>query len=221
MEVLSKNIRSIEPVHYRTMSEHTAANLRESIIRGNVLPGTKITESELAETLGVSRNVVREAVLMLTAEGMMIKERNRYTKVVEFTDEDIVGIFDLRTAVEKTALKRCIAKPGFCDALEAYSEKIEQAMNTPEKDYANLMYADIAFHNFIVESAGNRWLHDTWERIVGPMQMLLYKHMNDLQAMKSSHGNLIKIFREGDYQSVSNAIEHHIDDTLKELLRIH
>lgn len=219
MEVLSRSVHSIEPVHYRTLSEHTAANLRESIIRGYVAPGTKMTESELAEKLDVSRNVVREAVLMLTAEGLMIKERNRYTKVVDFTEEDIIGIFDLRTAVEKTALKRCINHPNFCDALEVFSEKIETIMKDPAKDYAELMYADIAFHNFIVASSGNRWLHDTWERIVGPMQMLLYKHMNDLQAMKSSHGSLIQIIRGGDYQKVSDAIEHHIDDTLKELLR--
>lgn len=219
VEVKCRGIRSIEPVHYRTMSEQTAANLRESIIRGSIQPGTKITESELAEQLDVSRNVVREAVLMLTSEGLMIKECNRYTKVVDFTEKDIVGIFDVRIAVEKAALKRCISNPGFCDSLEPYSEKIESIMKKTDKDYAELMYADIAFHNFIVVSSGNRWLHDTWERIVGPMEMLLYKHMNELQAMKCSHNSLIEIIRGGNYQKISEAIEHHINDTSKELLR--
>lgn len=220
MEVMNSNIRGIEPIYYRSMSEYTAANLRESIIRGKIAPGAKITETELAETLNISRNVVREAMLMLTAEGLMIKERNKYTKVVDFTKEDIIGIFDLRIAIEQTAIKRCIGKPGFCDKLETYSEQIERSMNTPHKDYADLMYADVAFHSYIVKSADNRWLQDTWDRIVGPMQMLLYKHMNDLQAMKSSHGNLIRIIRERDYPKICNAIEQHIDDTLSELLSI-
>lgn len=220
MQEAKKPVRSIEPIHYHTLSEHTAANLRESIIRGYLQPGTKITETELAESLGVSRNVVRETVLMLTSEGLMTKERNRYTKVVEFTQDDITGIFDLRIAIEKTALKRCVGHASFCDELEGYSEQIEQIMTEHPTDYAKLMYADIAFHNYIVASSGNRWLHDTWEHIVGPMQVLLYKHMNELQAMKSSHRVLIQIIREGDYEKVCQAIEHHIEDTQKELLRL-
>lgn len=218
MEDAKKFVRGIEPIHYHTLSEHTAANLRESIICGHLQPGTKITETELAESLGVSRNVIRETVLMLTSEGLMTKERNRYTKVVEFTQADIVGIFDLRIAIEKTALKRCVGHVSFCDELETYSERIEQIITNHPTDYAKLMYADIAFHNYIISSSGNRWLHDTWEHIVGPMQVLLYKHMNELQAMKSSHRALIQIIREGNYQKVCQAIEHHIDDTQKELL---
>ena len=51
MEVMNSSIRGIEPIYYRSMSEYTAANLRESIIRGKIAPGAKITETELAETL--------------------------------------------------------------------------------------------------------------------------------------------------------------------------
>lgn len=219
MSSVVRKVRRIEPVQYHTLSELTAANLRDSIIRGHIKPGAKITEAELAETLDVSRNVVREAVMILISEGLMIKERNKFTKVVEFTKNDIVDIFDLRIAVEQAAVKRCMNNPDFCDMLEVYSEKIESNMNGQSKDYADLMSADIEFHNYIIVSSGNRRLLDTWNRFIGPMKMLLYRHMNDVQAMKSSHRNLIQVIHSGDYQQVCAAFEQHIDDTKYELLR--
>jgi len=200
------------------MSENTVVNLRNSIIDGRLKPGTKITEKELSESLNVSRNVVREAILMLSAEGLIVKERNRYTKVVEFTKEDIVDIFDLRIAVEESSIRRCLGCPEILDSLEAYSRKIDDTMKNGA-DYSDLILADIDFHNHIVASSGNKWLFDTWNRIVGPMKVLMYRHMDDAQAMKCSHKSLIQVIRRGDYHKICDTLENHIGDTVQVLLR--
>lgn len=214
----SEKEHGIAPVQYHSLSELTASSLRDSIIYGRIAPGTKITETELAENLQVSRNVIREAVMMLISEGLMVKERNKYTKVVSFTDEDIIDIFDLRIAVEEAAIKRCLLDPTFCDRLSLYAEVIEHNMEDLSKDFAGLMFADMQLHSYIVESSGNRRLQDTWDRIIGPMKMLLYMHMDEGQARKCSHRALIEIIRGGDYAQICTAMEHHIDDSRDRLL---
>lgn len=219
MSITTRKIEGIEPLRFHSLSELTARNLRESIIYGSIKPGTRLTETELAESLGASRNVIREAVMMLLSEGLMVKERNKYTKVIDFTEEDIEDIFDLRIAIEKSALKRCLDDKYFCDKLEMHSDKIEGIMAEKEQDYRKLMYADMELHNYIIAASGNKRLQDTWNHIHGPMMMLLFLHLNEMQAMKSSHKSLIDTFRGGNYEEACEAIEKHIEDSKTRLLQ--
>lgn len=210
---------NIKPVQYHTMGENIVQNLRDSIIVGRLNPGVRITETELAETMGVSRNVVREALLILANDGLIEKERNRYSKVVKYTKKDVEDIFQLRTALETTAVKTCVESQALCSELLEYSQKIDRILDRKNSDYSDLIYADIGLHTHIVEVTNNKWLIDTWRRIVGPVMLLLFQHMNDVQAMNSRHAGLIEVFQKGDYRKASDALEEHIQNTLDVLLK--
>lgn len=209
---------TIEPIRYHSLTENVTANLRNSIICGNIKPGVKITETELAETMGVSRNVVREAILMLISEGLMEKVTNRYTKVVEFSEEDIIDIFDLRIAIELAAIKRVAGNEQLYNTLEQLAAEIDHSILHEENDYIKLIQSDILFHDCLIRGSGNKRLVETWISIMGPMKMLLFRHMNAAQATKCSHASLIQCIREGDMVKIGDMLESHINDTRNQLL---
>ena len=209
----------IKPVQYHTMGENIVQNLRDSIIVGRLSPGVRVTETELAEAMGVSRNVIREALLILSNDGLIEKERNRYSKVVKYTKKDVEDIFQLRTALETTAVRSCVESKELCDELLEYSGKIDQILDRKGSNYSDLIYADIALHTHIIEVTNNKWLIETWHRIVGPVMLLLFQHMNDVQAMNSRHAGLIEVFQKGDLRKAGEALEGHIQNTLDVLLK--
>ena len=209
---------TIAPIRYHSLSENVVANLRDSIICGNIKPGVKITETELVETMGVSRSVVREAILVLISEGLMEKVANRYTKVVEFSREDIIDIFDLRIAIELAAIKRVIGNKQLYNTLEQLSVGIDHSILSEENDYIKLFESDILFHDCLIRGSGNKRLMETWTSIMGPMKMLLFRHMNAAQATKCSHASLIQCIREGDMVKIGDMLESHINDTRDQLL---
>ena len=215
----NEKVLNIEPVRYRTMTENIVENLRDSIIFGEIEQGTRITETELAEMMGVSRNVIREAILILSNEGLIVKERNKFSKVIKFEKRDVENIFELRRAVEKAAVKRFVESPFLCDELAKYAADIEKNIVNKDSKYSGLIRTDIDFHSYIVEAADNRWLSDTWNRIIGPVRLLLYAHMNDDQATKSSHSGLVEVFRSGDYRKACQALDDHIQNTADVLIK--
>src|ERR1700760_1145819 len=89
---------------------HALAALRHSILSGDVAPGQRLVEEELAATLGVTRQSLRAALLDLTAEGLVERFPNRGARVRVVTTEEAVAITECRMALEAL----CAAKAAEC-----------------------------------------------------------------------------------------------------------
>src|SRR6476620_6105223 len=79
------------------------AALHAAIVAGELSPGERLIEEELAEQLGQSRGAVREAILRLGHEGLVTRERNRGARVRRFTVGEAVEILEARAALESLA----------------------------------------------------------------------------------------------------------------------
>src|SRR4051794_41197150 len=79
------------------------AALHTAIVAGELSPGERLIEEELAEQLGLSRGAVREAILRLGHEGLVVRERNRGARVRRFTVDEAVEILEARAALESLA----------------------------------------------------------------------------------------------------------------------
>src|SRR5690349_11978372 len=91
---------SPEPLH-----KEIATAIRNAILKGELRPGERLIEGELAERLGVSRAPLREALKQLIAEGLLVNVSRRGTTVIELTEKDIREIFSLRMALESLAVE--------------------------------------------------------------------------------------------------------------------
>ena len=81
----------------------TYSELHTAIVSGALSPGERLVEEELAERLGASRGAVREAILRLAHDGLVVRERNRGARVRRFTLEEAVEILEARAALESLA----------------------------------------------------------------------------------------------------------------------
>src|SRR5882757_1350178 len=89
-----------------SLRDQTVEVLREAIIRGEIRPGSRINEAELADKLGISRGPLREAIQRVGAEGLIEFQRNRGAFVRELGLEDIQDMYEARTVIEGLAARR-------------------------------------------------------------------------------------------------------------------
>src|SRR4051812_37270812 len=115
------------------MSEPAAyATLHAAIVAGELSPGERLIEEELAERLGLSRGAVREAILRLGHEGLVVRERNRGARVRRFTVEEAIEILEARAALESLAAGHAALRRSDEEAAELASlvdemERLQQA----------------------------------------------------------------------------------------------
>src|SRR3954452_7882627 len=109
-----------------TSAERTLASLRELILDGDLRPGTRLGEGELAARLGVSRTPVREALTRLAAEGLVEIAPNRGARVATWTVAELEGVFDLRMSLEPQLTGFAVARATPEDVAEL--EELAQRM---------------------------------------------------------------------------------------------
>src|ERR1700751_1561680 len=93
------------PPKDQTPSERIAAHLRDAILSGEIPPGSRIRQEDVAERLCTSRLPVREALRMLETEGMTQLEVNKGARVPSFDREELDVIYQMRERIETLALR--------------------------------------------------------------------------------------------------------------------
>jgi DNA-binding GntR family transcriptional regulator len=142
--------------------------IRTALYDGQFAPGESINERELAEKLKVSRGPLREALLVLTAEGLMTHTQNYGFSRVRLSDEDMAEIEQVRVPLEAMALRlgRERVTEEDLKGLATLRDQIMEALR--KQDLSANQRADEAFHTRIAELSGNRWLLLSLQRILVP-----------------------------------------------------
>ncbi len=129
--------------------------IRQAIVDGRLPPGRRLKEEELARELGISRTPVREALLVLQAEGLVDAAPNRGATVRAHTAEDLDDLYQLRALLEGYAARRAAVRMtdetaallwGSCERFEAVAERGE---------VRDLVRENLFFHGTIHDAAGS------------------------------------------------------------------
>ena len=129
--------------------------LREAILKGDLKPGERLMELQLASKLGVSRTPIREAIRMLELEGLVIMVPRRGAQVAQITEKSMSDVLEVRCALDELAVE--LACERITDEekaeLAAACEEFEKATQT--KQVHVIAKADVEFHDIIFKAAGN------------------------------------------------------------------
>ena len=129
--------------------------LREAILKGDLKPGERLMELQLASKLGVSRTPIREAIRMLEQEGLAVTTPRKGAEVAKLTLTDMEDVLEIRDALDELAVR--IACQKITDEqlkqLEDVKELFEK--NTQTNNVKNIAEADVSFHDVIYEATGN------------------------------------------------------------------
>lgn len=142
----------------RSVAAAVYATLRQRLMAGHYAPGEQLKEEHLAADLKVSRTPVRAALKRLTRDGMVVAETNRGVFVAEWTEQDIIEVFELRLLLEPqaTALAARRATAEQVAALEALNEELAATLAaSSETRVAEIQAINSRFHHTVIVAAGS------------------------------------------------------------------
>ncbi len=187
--------------------------VRQMILSGAAAPGDRLGEAELAETLGLSRTPVREALQRLGADGLVEVLPHRGARVVRWTAADLAEIFELRSLLEPYAAARA-ARIGLDEevlaALRDRCAEMERA--AAASDLARVAQLNSRFHAALIDASGNRRLPGMLTSVMHAPLILGTFHRYDAEAMERSMGH---------HREVVDAIAARDPDWAASVMRSH
>lgn len=193
--------------------------LLERILKGELQPGDRLVELQIAQELGTSQAPVREAFRELNSLGFVEHEPYRGTRVRKITVDELAEIFPVRAALEELAAQEAAARlDGRVEELEATFEAMREAAD--RNALQDLAAHDATFHRLIVEAAGNRVLFDTWRtlRVEARVVVTALKTDIDLHELAELHRPLLDALRVGSPEKAGGALRQHFE-TLRTMMK--
>ena len=206
--------------NHKPLREMVYEELKMQILKGSIIPGTRMMEVELAEEMGVSRTPIREAIRKLEKEGLVTIEPRRGAYASMISTEDMVEILEVRQDLE--GLAAYFAADRMTDAQMEELRKESNSYNDAVKrgNMEDMIKHDTRFHHIIVESCRNKILVQMIEQLqelVLRFRYIYYDNFRRAENMPEEHEAIVAAIAEGDADKARAAADIHID-RLKELV---
>lgn len=187
--------------------------VRSKIVSGELGPGERLREETLAETIGVSRTPVREALRRLDADGLIVLEENRGAQVASWTEQDLEEIFGLRALLEGYGAR--LAAEAIDEVSVAALAKLADEMEGAAARGAVEQIADLneRFHGLILDASGNGRLREAVARLVEtPLVHRTFKHYSReaLQRSLEHHREMVAALRARDGAWAESVMRSHV-----------
>lgn len=189
-----------------------ARKLREAILRGDLKPGQKLKQQELAEWLGMSATPVREVLRILETEGLLEHISHKGVYVAEISPEDTREITPIRVVLECLAVRMFASRLQDSDleALEDLVTEMEEAWQ--EMDLVRVRRTNYHFHSTIYERAGSEMLRGFIERLWPRFATdLLWMIPGRTEQSIAQHRAIVEALRARDAQRASDFMADHIN----------
>ena len=215
---------SINTNEYLPLRDVVFNNLRDAILKGDLKPGERLLENQLADKLGVSRTPVREALRMLEQENLVLLIPRKGAQVLEISADDIKNIMEIRSSLEVLAMKyacKNMSEEKIAE-LKKYNTQFVEAFEND--DYQAVADADVNFHNIIIEAAKNDMLCVLINNIrtrAYRFRMAYLEVYETKEAVVEHHRKIVEAienhWEEKGVQIMAEHIEHQMLEILKSL----
>ncbi len=204
------------PVPRTTLMREVAERLRQAILSGELAGGQPLPETTMAARLNVSRVPVREALVELEREGLVVFNERGRASVREFADEDFAEIISFRATLQVMSAKLA-AVHHTAEDLERLEALVKRADKT--RDPTEFSRLDIAFHDEIVRMARHQRLYQSWSNLRSQMELWMARAHRARQRVKHdvheatmrSHRAIIAVLRTRNADEAGRQMEGHYD----------
>jgi DNA-binding GntR family transcriptional regulator len=191
------------PIKPVTLRHRIVEVIRRAITSGNLSPGDRLVELQLAKQLGVGNTAVREALFELERAGLVTRIPNKGSFITKMTLEDAQQIFRVRKVLEGLAVELAaehLSAPDL-DALQGFVDGMKAAAET--SDFERFYQNDLEFHRTLWRLSQNRHLASSLETLVVPLFafFLIRTRLDytvDLLGSAERHRQLLDSIRNGD-----------------------
>ncbi|MEV6134770.1 GntR family transcriptional regulator [Nocardia sp. NPDC051990] len=198
-----------------TLGRRAYLQIQQAIRDGSLTHGEQYSENELAESLGMSRTPVREALLTLSREGIIVVESQRGFRLRELSTAERQEIFDLRSLLEGFVASRLALNATAEDIarLRAIVDAQESLSSGQESEFLAL---DEQFHLLQSEILGLERTHATMVSLRGAMWLIGFEALklpHRLEAVVAEHRAIIDAIEQGDPEVAASAARKHLANT--------
>ncbi len=216
-------MHSFERIDNPTLRGRISERVRMAILDGTLRAGSKLVERRLASQFATSLTAVREALIVLEADGFVTKTPNAATHVTKLTLEDTEKLFDVRRVLERHAVglaaRNCSSEHA-ADLDKAYFRLLDAARGKREADFIT---TDLALHSKIWSITGNEYLEAALRRVNSPLfafvmiRLVADRSAMDLTHDAQSHSTLLEAIKANDAARSQREFDIAVKDWLVNL----
>lgn len=207
------------------LTKSLIAHLRGKIIRGELAPGERINEAQLAYDLGISRSPLREALRVLEKEHLITSIPRKGSIVTNVSIEDLEELYVMRDMIECYALdiferKKVTELPHVTAAIANPRTLVVPTESEPAETKIAYIEAMAEFHLKFVESSGNRRLFEFYQMIHSDINRYVFLNAFLQGAMEhrvQEHHMILKLIKKGQYGKAEQLIRSHIKSSFADL----
>lgn len=200
-------------VSRKTLREQVAEILRKKILNGEIKPGERIIEADVAKAFQISRGPVREALRQIEEEGLVTYESHKGCIVKTMSYEDMQEAYLIRSTLETLAAKMCSGNlPS--DLEERMERNLEKMGEAAEKrDLYQIVELDEEFHSCVVMSSQSEKLYKVWKSLESGNTSAYFtmetESLVPFDVLKANHQRILKAFRTKSVEEICREIENH------------
>lgn len=200
---------------YLPLRDVVFKTLRQAILRGELAPGERLMEIQLAERLGVSRTPIREAIRKLELEGLVLMIPRKGAEVAKISEQNLRDVLEVRRSLEELAIGLSCQRitPEELKELEDTEELFVQAVS--EGDAMKIAQTDELYHEIIYNSTKNNKLVQILNNLREQMYRYRLEYIKDedkRQILLVEHNHILRALSLRHVEEAKMAIREHIDN---------
>ena len=207
------------PLHL-SLAGQTVEVLRELVLTGEIPPGERVNEVELAHRLGISRGPLREAIRHLSSEGLLVLVPNKGAHVPRADADEVRALFELRSALECAAAELAAERRTEVDVA-----RLREVCALSRRDYQDGVRfphrLDLAFHQALLDAARSPRIAEQ-VRLVQQRVVLLRSGLKDdpphQRASLDDHDALVVAVEAGDGRRANRIMGRHLSRVRSQML---
>ena len=197
--------------------------LRQAILRGELKPGERLMEIQLANKLGVSRTPIREAIRKLELEGLVLMIPRKGAEVAEITEKSLRDVLEVRRALEELAVQLACEKitKEEIRELERVAKEFQQVVNS--SDITEIAEVDVCFHDIIYTATDNQKLIQLLNNLREQMYRYRVEYLKRdgvFPQLIAEHEAIIRHIENNEKEKATEVMCRHIDNQVETVIDV-
>ena len=197
--------------------------LRDHVTGGDLAPGTRLSEEDLAQALGVSRNTLREAFRLLAHERLLVHEFNRGVFVRRLTGDDVRDLYRMRRILECGAVRQALRAGTAQDA--GVVDDVREAVVVGERAAAEGRWRDVGtanmqFHQALCALGGSPRADEAMRHLLAELRLVFHVMAQPRtfhERYLAKNRRLLELLTAGDLETLEVELERYLDEAEEQL----
>ncbi|MEK4023145.1 GntR family transcriptional regulator [Mammaliicoccus sciuri] len=197
------------------LSKKVANQLLEQVLSSELKPGDQVVENNYAEQFNISRSPVREAIYLLTMEGIIERVPRKGAFIKGYTIDEMKDLLDVRNSIEMLAVERLIKPSEEKKLLEEMRLVVHKMMKV--ENYTEYTHLNYQFHYLILKLSKSKVLIDMYSKISLPLLRIQIIHFSSNKVIEKSvkeHKEIYSCLVKDDISQLKTILRKHTEDVI-------